>query len=216
MCLTTVREGEKMKEELKNTKQQILETALNLFSHKGYSAVSIRDIGNIVGIKESTIYYHFKNKQDIFQELLKAFEEITNAKPEKFNKELAKVTKLEEGPFIAVGVAILTEYLLNGQILKFIRMLMIEQHVNEEAAVLYRRILFETPLKHNSEVFKTLMQMGCFKTADPDYLAIEYYAPIFLAFQRYFSSGDVTTEKLSRATSEIKIHLKTFYDKYNL
>jgi AcrR family transcriptional regulator len=201
---------------IKTTKQQILDTALNLFSHKGFSAVSIRDICNIVGIKESTVYYHFKNKQDIFQELLKIFDEITDAKPEKFNKELEKITMVEEGAFIAVGIAFLTDYFLNNQILKFIRMLMIEQHVNEEAAALYQRVLFEAPLKHNSAVFQRLMQMGCFCNADPDYLAIEYYSPIFLIFERYFASGDVTVENLNKATKGLTTHLKNFYKKYNL
>jgi AcrR family transcriptional regulator len=205
-----------MKAAIKNTKQEILDTALNLFSQRGYSAVSIRDIGSIVGIKESTIYYHFKNKQDIFKELLKIFQEITNAKPERFNKELAKITKVEEEAFIVVGMDILTNYLLNNQILKFIRMLMIEQHVNEEAADLYKRVLFEVPLKHNYQVFQVLIQMGCFKASDANYLALEYYSPIFLIFQRYFASGEVTAENLHKATKELRVHLKNFYDKYNL
>lgn len=205
-----------MKENNKNTKLLILDTALNLFSQKGYSAVSIRDIGNIVGIKESTIYYHFKNKQDIFQELLRIFEEITNEKPKKFNDELSKITKVEEEDFIAVGIGILTNYFLNNKILKFIRMLMIEQHVNEEVAFLYKQFLFETPLKHNSEVFKVLMQINCFREGDPNYLALEYYSPIFLIFQRYFACGNVTEENLHKATSELRFHFKNFYNKYNL
>ena len=53
----------------KGTKQTILDTALALFSQKGYTSVSIRDICGQIGIKESAIYYHFKNKQDIFDVL---------------------------------------------------------------------------------------------------------------------------------------------------
>lgn len=205
-----------MKKDIKNTKLQILDTALNLFSVRGYSAISIRDIGSVVGIKESTIYYHFKNKQDIFNELLKMFDEITNLKQEKFNEELLKVTKIEEDAFILVGLNFLTKYLLNDQVLKFIRMLMIEQHVNEDASEMYKKVLFEVPLKYNYEVFQKLMQIGCFKKSDANYLSLEYYSPIFLIFQRYFSNGDVTESSLSKATKELKVHLKNFYNKYNL
>jgi AcrR family transcriptional regulator len=205
-----------MKENVISTKQQILDTALNLFSHKGYSAVSIRDIGNIVGIKESTIYYHFKNKQDIFNELLKIFEEITNEKPKRFNKELEKVAKIEEEAFIEVGIGVLTNYLLNDRILKFIRMLMIEQHVNEEAANLYKLVLFEIPLKHNFQVFQILMQRGYFRSADASYLTLEYYSPILLIFQRYFSSGEVKNENIDKAKKELTVHFKNFYKRYNL
>lgn len=205
-----------MKETMKNTKQQILYVALDLFSKRGYSAVSIRDIGKIVGIKESTIYYHFENKQDIFQELLKLFEQITNEKPEKFNTELDKIKKIEKEAFINVGIGILTNYLLQEQILKFIRMLMIEQHVNDEAATLYKRILFEFPIKHNSEVFQTLIEREYFRNADADYIALEYYSPIFFIFQRYFASGEITDKNLQKAMKELRTHLHYFYDKYSI
>ncbi len=61
---------------MNETKQKILNAALDLFSQKGFSAVSIRDICKVVDIKESSIYYHFKNKQAIFDELLQQFESI--------------------------------------------------------------------------------------------------------------------------------------------
>ena len=48
-----------------NTKDKILNEALKMFSDLGYKSVSIRDIAKKVDIKESSIYYHFKNKQDI-------------------------------------------------------------------------------------------------------------------------------------------------------
>lgn len=199
-----------------NTKQKILDTSLKLFSKRGYSAVSIRDIAGIVGIKESTVYYHFKNKQDIFEQLLKRFEEITNEKPVKFNKELGKITKVEKEAFIQVGIGILKNYFLEPEILQFIRMLTIEQHVSEAAADLYQQIIFEVPLKHNAAVFHELIKMECFKSADENYMALEYYAPVFLIFQRYFSSGEVDADKLEIATQQLKVHLTNFYNKYNL
>ena len=84
------------------TKQLILDVALNLFSERGYSAVSIRDICGRVGIKESTIYYHFKNKQDIFDTLCKDFITTSYAIPEKFAVEMAKTTSVSRDSFIKV------------------------------------------------------------------------------------------------------------------
>ena len=59
-----------------DTKQKILEVSLDLFSQEGFSAVSIRDICAQVKIKESSVYYHFKNKQAIFDELICRFEQV--------------------------------------------------------------------------------------------------------------------------------------------
>ena len=57
------------------TKQKILSISLKLFADRGYHAVSIRDICREVPIKESTLYYYFQNKREIFLVLLKLFEE---------------------------------------------------------------------------------------------------------------------------------------------
>ena len=54
-----------------NTKEKILNSSLNLFSTKGYNAVSVRDIASDVGIKASSLYNHFENKQNILDELIK-------------------------------------------------------------------------------------------------------------------------------------------------
>ena len=52
---------------MKPTQQKIFKIAIELFSQKGYSGVSIREIAKAVGIKESSIYNHYKNKDQILQ-----------------------------------------------------------------------------------------------------------------------------------------------------
>ncbi len=199
----------------RNTKQDIKEAALTLFSQRGYSAVSIRDICKVVGIKESTVYYHFTNKQDIFNVLLREFEEITQAIQQQFNHEFSKMSVLEEQAFVAVGLSFLNGYLLNERILPFMRMLMIEQYVNAEAASLYHDIFFDAPLRQNAMVFSRLMQMGLFHQADAACLAMEYYAPIFLIVQQYFACGEVTAEKRRAADGQLRLYLESFYEKYH-
>ena len=61
------------------TKEKILFEALELFSNNGFEAVSMRDIGAKVGIRESSIYKHYSSKQDILDAIVKrAMEEIDN------------------------------------------------------------------------------------------------------------------------------------------
>ncbi len=59
-----------------NTKEKILSVALTLFSTKGYKAVSVRHIASDVGIKASSLYNHFENKQEILDELIKKKHQI--------------------------------------------------------------------------------------------------------------------------------------------
>ena len=71
MNLTIVREERHLME----TKELILKNALDMFAKSGYDSVSIRDIACKVDIKESSIYYHFKNKQDILDSLVVRYED---------------------------------------------------------------------------------------------------------------------------------------------
>ena len=56
-----------------NTRENIIEESLNLFAIKGYDSVSIRDIAKNVGIKGSSIYNHFKSKDEIFNSVLSKY-----------------------------------------------------------------------------------------------------------------------------------------------
>ena len=47
------------------TKEQILYEALTMFAKNGFEAVSMRDIGAAVGIRESSIYKHYSGKKAI-------------------------------------------------------------------------------------------------------------------------------------------------------
>ena len=54
-----------------NTKQEILDVALELFSRQGYEATSISSIADAVGIRKASLYSHFSSKQAILDEIVK-------------------------------------------------------------------------------------------------------------------------------------------------
>lgn len=47
------------------TKKRIFESAIELFMLNGFERVSVKDIADHVGIRQSTIYNHFRSKQEI-------------------------------------------------------------------------------------------------------------------------------------------------------
>ena len=53
-----------------NNKEKIFEKSIALFSENGYEGVSIRKIASAVGIKESSIYNHYKSKESILDAIL--------------------------------------------------------------------------------------------------------------------------------------------------
>ena len=50
---------------ISKTKAGIIEKATDLFYRHGFVKASIRDIVKAVGITNSTVYIHFKNKDEI-------------------------------------------------------------------------------------------------------------------------------------------------------
>lgn len=52
---------------VENTKLRALDEAVSLFSKKGYSGVSMRDIAKAVGISPAALYNHFENKEALYR-----------------------------------------------------------------------------------------------------------------------------------------------------
>ncbi|MFT7034205.1 MAG: TetR/AcrR family transcriptional regulator [Cyclobacteriaceae bacterium] len=51
---------------MEDKRSQILAAAQDIFNRLGYSKTSVDDISQAVGMKKSSLYYYFKNKEDIF------------------------------------------------------------------------------------------------------------------------------------------------------
>ena len=60
----------KTKEMAEVTKQEILESALDAFSERNYSNVTIVEIAKRANLTKGAVYWHFKNKKDILVHLL--------------------------------------------------------------------------------------------------------------------------------------------------
>jgi AcrR family transcriptional regulator len=51
------------------TRERILDVALELFTEHGYDKTSLRDIAEQLGITKAALYYYFERKEDILLEL---------------------------------------------------------------------------------------------------------------------------------------------------
>lgn len=58
------------KEEAEKTRLKVIEAALTLFSRNGYSNTTLAMIAKEAGYSRGPIYWHFKNKDDLYQAVL--------------------------------------------------------------------------------------------------------------------------------------------------
>lgn len=68
----------------------ILDSALKLFSHKGYGATSVRDIAEEAGLSKGNVYHHFPDKETIFRALIERYFEAMSQPEFPFNRALAE------------------------------------------------------------------------------------------------------------------------------
>jgi AcrR family transcriptional regulator len=69
-----------------DTRERILDIALELFNDQGYDNTSLREIADRLGVTKAALYYHFERKEDILLELhlrlhtlgRQAFEQLGN------------------------------------------------------------------------------------------------------------------------------------------
>ena len=59
----------KTKQQAQETRQHILDVALRMFSQQGVSSTSLAEIAKAAGVTRGAIYWHFKNKSDLFSEI---------------------------------------------------------------------------------------------------------------------------------------------------
>lgn len=199
---------------MNETKEKILDISLDLFSKKGYSAVSIRDICKLVKIKESSVYYHFKNKQAIFDEILCRFQENANRMMAQFASLLFNnQEKLGDDFYTKICNRFFENYLMDDFCNKVLRLMSIEQFNNEAVKKAYDYWVFTEPLRFQSNIFQMLIDKERLPKADSEYIAIQYYAPIFFFAQKWLFSGKLSEERKNAFRQDAYKHIQVFFSK---
>lgn len=60
----------KTKEDALETRNQLLDAAERVFLDKGFSHTSLNDVANAAGLTRGAVYWHFKNKADLFEAMV--------------------------------------------------------------------------------------------------------------------------------------------------
>ena len=203
----------------KTTKETILEKALDLFSVYGYDGVSVKEIADAVGIKDSSLYKHFKSKQEIFETLLAGMNERFEQTVTFYNLpqgEIAAVTKQygqNDLAWLKAAVdAVFLFFTSDAYATKFLHLLMIEQYKNNEAARLFETWFIDGALTFQTQLFAQMMQEGYFRQAEPRAVAVQFYGPILLLVLLY----DSKPEKREEALKLLHSHVEEFAKNYHI
>ncbi|NTV79148.1 MAG: TetR/AcrR family transcriptional regulator [Clostridiales bacterium] len=200
-----------------NTKERILNCSLDLFSKKGYSNISVRDIAREVGVRESALYKHYKNKQDILDHIMLLMNEtitgtyVKNQVPKALEEDLSKAYgQLSVERLCEMSWNLFLLYTKDPIVSNYRRLLIKEQYHNEQAASQYDGIYVSGVIKQYAKIFEKLVEGNVFIKENAETIALQFYGPIFLLFQQY----DYDNTKEDEIQKSLYGHIKAFSRNY--
>ena len=175
------------------TKERILETALEPFAQSGYLGTSMSDIAARLGITKAALYKHYAGKQEILDRIVQRMNELDAARaaayempgaaPEGFAQAYLN-TPLDR--IRAYSTAQFDHWTREPFSANFRKMLTLEQYRDARLAQLYQENLASGPVKYMAAIFRPLTDSD--ETAMQ--LALDFYGPMYLLYSVYDGAAD--------------------------
>ncbi len=197
----------------KPTKDLILDAAMELFAEYGYKGTSVRKIASKVGIRESALYNHYTNKEDIFLSVTsKTFTTPFSAND---NAEALQESAKKGKKFL---YKFMTEFKLlsfDKTYEKLFRIMMIELMQNPALRHNFIDAFHDKNNKLLSGAFFIMMQEGLIRSSDPMLMANEFLSPLFylrLQVSLLKADGHSTTP----LSTQFEKHVDFFWESVSL
>ena len=196
-----------------NTKQEILDAALELFSVQGFEATSIAQIAGAVGIRKASLYSHFENKQAILdalvQEVLEQYEEHSLFARADWEKDAGGLPQTADDAVQMIQGQI--RFILHDPaISKARKMLVIEQFQNPKLAKLQTKQNYSDVLGYFTGLIKCLIQKGVLAEDDPEIMAAQFCLPITV----WINLCDREPEREQEVMELVERHIRQFFRRY--
>lgn len=179
-----------------DTKERIMEKALELFAQSGYLGTSMNDIAKQLGITKAALYKHYTSKQEILDRIVDRMNEMDYERAKQY-----EMPETEPNGFAEAYLHTPTEKIRIYSVAQFRhwteekfssyfrKMLTLEQYRDPELAVLYQNYLATGPVKYMAAIFRGM--------TDSDeaamQLALEFYGPMYLLYSIYDGADEKET-----------------------
>ena len=176
-----------------DTKERILETALELFAQNGYLGTSMNDIAQRLGFTKAALYKHYTSKQEILDSIVERMNQMDYARAESYEMPETEPDGFAEAylhtpvqKIRAYSMAQFDHWTKEPFSSNFRKMLTLEQYRDPKLARLYHDYLATGPTEYMAAIFR--------KLTDSDeaamQLALEFYGPMFLLYSVYDGAVD--------------------------
>ena len=155
------------------TSRAILDVAADLFARRGYDGVSVREIAQGAGIRESSVYNHFFSKKDILNALYDEFIQLvpqTRPSDEELEQMLAIMTPEEilKNILFHIGKSV------SGSLSNTALIISYEKFRSPRAAQMYYRYVVNEPAAYYERLFEQMIARGMLGAVDARMFAEQY------------------------------------------
>jgi len=184
-----------------DTKNLILEKALDLICEHGFVKASIRDIVKAVNVTNSAVYVHFKNKDEILYTII---EEIGSSLLE----TLSSVIKVHEDPLVCLYHMIFAQVCLLKTNRKGVKIYLEEQYqlpeqLRKQARKQHRDIY---NLYYNKLCEIEIKKPGVLRNIDKTVATFSIFAIMNWAYRWYREDGELSLENVAEQLIDIFFH----------
>ncbi|MBL8119101.1 MAG: TetR/AcrR family transcriptional regulator [Anaerolineae bacterium] len=184
-----------------DSRERVLDAAEKLFMERGYASVTMRDIANLLGVRQAALYYHApQGKEQLFREVVDRFmqrqqqglEDVIAAAPSHLEQQLTAVMR----------------WLVNQSPVDMIRMLRSDaSHISESYAAELLRKVDQSMMRPLITVVLAAQQRGEIRPLDPHVLVGMLLAVI--NWIKYFDSSQaipVSTDDMIHDIIGVVLH----------
>lgn len=186
------------------TKERILNTALALFSQRGYLGTSMSDIANELGMTKGALYKHYTSKQEILDRITARMGELDQERAQAYQMPDGFAEDYRNTPAEKIrtySVAQFRHWTEDGFSARFRKLLTLEQYRAPAFATLYQNYLASGPVAYMAEIFRTMTDSN----ESAMQLALEFYGPIYLLYSIYDG-----TEDKAAVIQQLQTHIDCF------
>jgi AcrR family transcriptional regulator len=160
----------------RQTRQAILDSALQLFAENGYFGTSLRDIATRVGVRESALYNYFASKEALFNAILETAQET---KEERWVEFLARPMSDVRSVLEDLTARVLDFFCEPRQQLVFLLLSSDGLRLARQGRLdlIGRSASDAAPF---DDLMRRLMAEGWLNAADPELLVTEFIGPLLM------------------------------------
>ena len=193
-----------------DTKDRILEAALEMFSQNGYAGTNIRELSASLGLVKSGVYKHYESKEAIWNALLDQMIAY-------YADHFGSAEHLPPVPDSLEGLVTMTMHMVNitvhdEKIIMTRKVLTLEQYRDVRARELATKHFLTGLTEMFTRIFSGMMEKGLLREDDPEMLAFAYTTPI----SALIHLCDREPEKTEDATAQIEAFSRHFIAIYGV